>query len=212
MERIGTPRNERSRRTRAAILDATWQLLEARGAEATTMAAVAQAAGVTRRAVYLHFSSRAELLLALHAHVDEALDLHASLQPVRDAPDSVARLEAFAAHLARFHPRIRTVDLALLRAREADPDVDLLVDQGLRGWHAGCLEVAQGLADEGRLADPWTPGTAADLLWSFMFPETLERLTVARGWPAERYGELLAVLLRRTLVSTDPLGSGAEKP
>jgi AcrR family transcriptional regulator len=201
MGRIDAPQNERSRRTRAAILDATWRLLEEGGAEATTMASVAQQAGVTRRALYLHFASRAELLLALHAHVDQALDLDASLQPVREAPDAVARLEAFTAHLARFHPKIRAIDLALLRAKDTDRDVAQLVSQGLDGWLDGCRQLAQDLADEGRLAEPWTPDTAADLLWSFMFPETLERLTITRGWPPERYGELLTVLLRRTLVN-----------
>jgi AcrR family transcriptional regulator len=203
MDRIDAPQNERSRRTRAAILDATWRLLEAHGAEATTMASVAQEAGVTRRALYLHFASRAELLLALHAHVDEALDLESSLQPVREAPDAVARLEAFAAHLARFHPKIRIIDLALLRAKDTDPAVAELVAHGLDVWLAGCRQLTQGLADEGRLAPPWTPDTAAELLWTFMFPETLERLTVTRGWPPERYGELLAVLLRRTLVEAE---------
>jgi AcrR family transcriptional regulator len=201
MDRVDLPRNRRSRQTRAAILDAAWRLLEEGGAEATSMASVARLAGVTRRGVYLHFSSRAELLLALHAHVDEALDLDASLLSVRDAPDAVSRLEAFAAHLARFHPRIRSIDLALLRARDTDPDVAQLVRQGLDAWLDGCRKLAQGLADEGRLAEPWTPETAADLLWTFMFPETLERLMIDRSWPQERYNELLTVLLRRTLVA-----------
>jgi AcrR family transcriptional regulator len=200
MGRIDAPQNERSRRTRAAILDATWRLLEEGGAEATTMASVARHAGVTRRAVYLHFSSRAELLLALRAHVDEILDLDSSLLPVRKAPDAVSRLEAFVAHMARFHPKILTIDLALLRAKDTDPDVAQLVSRGLDGWLDGCRQLTQELTDEGRLAEPWTPDTAADLLWTFMFPETLERLTITRGWPPERYGELLTVLLRRTLV------------
>jgi len=34
-----------------------------------------------------------------------------------------------------------------------------------------------------------------------MFPETLERLTGERGRSTECYGELLAVVLRRTLVA-----------
>jgi hypothetical protein len=68
-------------------------------------------------------------------------------------------------------------------------------------WREGCRRLAQRLADEQRLAEPWTVDTAADVIWGFMFPETLERLTVDRGWSNERYGELLAVVLRRTLVA-----------
>jgi AcrR family transcriptional regulator len=201
VERIDDPQNQRSRRTRAAVLDAAWQLLEEGGPAGATMGAVAERAGVSRRALYLHFASRSDLLLALHEHVDQQLDLATSLQPVRDAPDAVAALDAFAGHLARYHPRIRAIDLALLRARDDDADVAALVEQGMQGWHDGCRRIARGLADEQRLAEPWTVDTAADLLWTFMFPETLERLTVGRGWNVERYGELLAVVLRRALVA-----------
>jgi AcrR family transcriptional regulator len=202
VERISEPRNRRSRATRAAVLDAAWQLLEEGGAEQTTMGAVAERAGVSRRALYLHFASRAELLLALHEHVDAELDLGASLEPVFAAPDALTALEEFAAHLARYHPRIVAIDLALLRVRDDDPDVAVLVEEGMQAWHDGCRSIAQRLADEARLADPWTVDTAADLIWSHMFPETLERLTVDRGWSTERYGQLLAVVLRRTLVPT----------
>jgi AcrR family transcriptional regulator len=201
VDRIGEPRNRRSRHTRAAVLDAAWQLLEDQGPEQTTMGAVAERAGVSRRALYLHFSSRAELLLALHDHVDGRLELAASLQPVFDAPDAVSALEEFAAHLARYHPRILAIDLALLRVQNENPDVAELVARGMQLWHEGCRSIAQRLADEGGLAEPWTVETAADLIWSFMFPETLHRLTVDRGWSTDRYGELLAVALRRTLVT-----------
>jgi AcrR family transcriptional regulator len=162
---------------------------------------VAQRAGVSRRALYLHFSSRAELLLALHEHIDQELDLEASVQPIHDAPDAVAGLDAFVAHLARYHPRILAIDRALLRAGDADPDVATVIAQGEAMWLEACRGITQRLADEERLAVPWTVDTAADLLWSCMFPETLERLTVRRGWPADRYGELLGVLLRRALVT-----------
>ncbi|NDL61133.1 TetR/AcrR family transcriptional regulator [Phytoactinopolyspora mesophila] len=201
MERIDGPQNRRSRRTRAAVLEAAWQLLEESGAEQTTMGAVAKRAGVSRQALYLHFSSRAELLLALHEYVDEKLDLASSLQPVLDAPDAEAALDAFCAHLAHYHPKIMAVDLAVLRAQGDDPDVAVLVDQGVEIWHEACRSIVQRLADERRLADPWTIATATDLLWSFMFPETLQRLTNSRGWSLDRYRELLTVLLRRTLVA-----------
>lgn len=203
MDRI-EPQNQRSRRTRAAILDATWDLLEELGAAQTSMAAVAARAGVTRRALYLHFASRAELLLALHAHVDERLDLAESVRPIYEAPDSVAALEAFAAHIAGYHLKVQRLDLAVARASDEDPDLAPLVEQATQMWHDGCLEVTTRLAREGRLAEPWTPDTAADLLWSFMFPETLARLTTERAWSADRVRELLTVVLRRSLVADRP--------
>lgn len=205
MTRTHEPGNERGRRTRAAILDATWDLLETAGAEGTTMTAVAERAGITRRALYLHFRSRAELLGALHAHVDERLDLAGSTGAIARAPDAVAALREFAEHLARFHSRIARVDAALLRAADADPEAARLVGDGAAMWHEACHALAGRLLREGVLADPWTTETAADLLWSFMFPETLTRLTEQRGWSQDRYAHLLGVILVRTLVT----GAGA---
>lgn len=201
MSRIDEPQNERSRRTRARALDATWKLLEERGSHDVTMAAVAERAGVTRRALYLHFSSRADLLMALHAHVDENLDVASSVRPVFEAPDAVSALDAFAVHLAEFHPRIQAVDEALMRARETDPDVAALVEHGSRVWMQGCRHITQRLADEGRLAEPWTVDTAADMLWHFMFPDVVRRLRDERKWTLVQHRELLRVLLRRTLVA-----------
>src|ERR671911_544403 len=80
------PSNARSRGTRAALLDATRALLEDEGSAALTMGAVAERAGVSRRAVYLHFASREQLLLALFHHVGQIEDLAGSLGPVYDAP------------------------------------------------------------------------------------------------------------------------------
>lgn len=200
MARIEEPLNQRSRRTRATVLDATWQLLEERASEHVTMTAVAERAGVTRRALYLHFSSRADLLLDLHAHVDERLDLAGSTRRILEAPDAVASLEAFVEHLSDFHPKIQRIDAALWRAKDTDPDVKSLVDRGMEVWLDACRWIAQRLADEDRLAEPWTVETAADLLWHFMFPDVLEHLTLERNWPLDRYRDLLTVILQRTLV------------
>ena len=63
---IEQPQNARSRRTSGALLHATRDLIDEQGFEALTMAAVAERAGVSRRAVYLHFSTRTELVTALY--------------------------------------------------------------------------------------------------------------------------------------------------
>lgn len=52
------PQNARSRRTREALLRAARALIEEKGFDAVTLAAVARQAGVSPRGLYLHFSSR----------------------------------------------------------------------------------------------------------------------------------------------------------
>jgi AcrR family transcriptional regulator len=195
------PQNERSRRTRAALLDAAWRLLEEEGG--LSMGEVARRAGVTRRGLYLHFASRAELILALHDHLNEALDLESSLGPVLAAPDAVTALDAFAEHLARFHRKILAINRPVIHGRHTDPDFAASYDQGLAAWLATCRRIAKRLAEEGRLAEPWTRSTAADMLLALMRDELVETLAVERGWPEDQHVELLRTLFRRTFVKPD---------
>src|ERR1700757_3412216 len=90
------PANARGRRTRAALLAAARALLEERGFAALSMATVAERAGVSRRAVYLHFASRGDLVGALFEHVAQAEGLDAAVQPIRDALHAASALDAWA--------------------------------------------------------------------------------------------------------------------
>jgi AcrR family transcriptional regulator len=200
LDAIENPQNARSRRTRAALLDAARSLLEEQGTEALTMAAVAERAGVSRRAVYLHFASRAELVTELFGHVSEQEGLAASLQAVWDAPDAAAALREWAGHLARFHPRILAVARAIQRVRRSDPDAAghwrlVMADQ-----QACCRRLARWLARERRLARPWTVPAATDMLWALMSFELLEELLVDRGWSPARYRTHMAALLASTFL------------
>jgi AcrR family transcriptional regulator len=204
VESIEEPRNARSRRTRAALLAATRSLLEEQGAEALTMAAVAERAGVSRRAVYLHFASRTELLTELFGYMSEQEGLEASLDPVWRAPDAAAALEEWARHLARFHPRVLAVARAIQRVRRVDPDADAHWQLVMADQQACCQRLAAWMAREGRLAAPWTVPTAADMLWALMSYELLEDLLVDRGWSQRRYRTYLAALFQSTFLRDAP--------
>jgi AcrR family transcriptional regulator len=203
---IGEPGNGRTRRTRAALLAATRALLEEHGTESLTMAAVAQRAGVSRRAVYLHFASRTELLTELFGYVSEQEGLQASLQPVWEAPDAAAALEEWARHLARFHPRILAVARAIERVRRVDADAAKHWELVMADQRACCHRLAAWLAREQRLAPPWTVPTATDMLWALMSFEVLEELLVDRGWSPRRYRTHLAAVLRSAFLDA---GRGA---
>jgi AcrR family transcriptional regulator len=204
---IAEPRNARSRRTCAALLAATRELLEEQGFESVTMAAVAARAGVSRRAVYLHFSSRAELLTAVFSYLGEREDIGGSLLRVWEAPDAVAALQEWARHLARIHPRLLAVARAADRVRRSDPDAAAFWKRSMDNWHAGCRRLVGWLDTEGRLATPWTVETAAEMLWALMSFDVLERLVLDRAWSPERYAEHLAVVFHKTFVRDPATGS-----
>jgi AcrR family transcriptional regulator len=203
---IGRPQNARSRRSRAALLDATRALISEGGFDALTMAAVADRADISRRAVYLHFATRAELVTALFSRLGETEDIGASLQRVWDSPDAVAALAEWGRHLARTHPKILPVMLAAERARHVDPEAADLWQAGQHRWLTGARRLADGLAREERLAQPWTPATAADMIWALMSPDLLNRLLHERRWSPRRIGDHLAALLTSTF-ATHPEGA-----
>jgi AcrR family transcriptional regulator len=201
---IAQPANARSRRTRAALLEAARELLEGQGFEALTMTAVADRAGVTRRAAYMHFASRSDLVAALFDHLAVVEGLGRSLEKVWRAPDAVAALDEWAAHLARYHPRLLSVDRALQQVWRHDADAAAhrarVVDEKL----ANCRRLADRLADEGRLSEAWTPAAAADMLFALVASDVVEALLVDRGWSRRQLGDGLAVLFRSTFVAAEP--------
>src|SRR4028118_1156450 len=81
--------------TRTRIVEATWRLMEERNGQGVRMRDVAEAAGVSRQAVYLHFGSRAELMVATARYGDEVRGLDERLRRYRATTAGVERLEAF---------------------------------------------------------------------------------------------------------------------
>lgn len=196
-----TPVTARSRRTRDALLDATRAILQDEGAAAVTMAAVADRAGVTRRAVYLHFATRAELIAALGEHVARTEGLQRSLDRVWGAPTAVAALDEWAAHLVRYHARVLPVDRAIAQVYRSDPDAAAHRSRVFAAKLANCRRLAQWLADDEVLADGWTVGEAADMLYALTTSDVVESLLVERHWSGRKLSERMGGLLRSTLSS-----------
>ena len=200
---ITQPANARSRRTRAALLAAARAILEEKGFEALTMTAVAERAGVTRRAVYMHFPTRAELVGAIYDYVADVEGLAESLEQVWSAPDAVAALDAWAAHLARYHPRLLAVDRAVQRVWRDDPNAAAHRARVVAGKLSNCRRLAQWLADEGRLARAWTTESAADMLFALIASDVVEALIVDRRWSRRRLADHLAILFRSTFATPE---------
>jgi AcrR family transcriptional regulator len=195
---ISVPANARSRRTRTALLAAAHAILEEQGFEDLTMTSVAQRAGVTRRAVYMHFATRGELVGALFDHVADVEGLDESLEGVWEAPDAGSALDQWAAHLARYHPRLLAVDRAIQRVWRHDADAASHRQRAVAAQLANCRRLAGRLHDENRLAPGWTTESAADMLFALISSDMIEALTVDRHWSHRRLAEHLARLFRST--------------
>jgi AcrR family transcriptional regulator len=197
---IEEPRNARSRRSRTALLRAARELVEEQGMAATTMAAVAERAGVSRRAVYLHFASRADLISELFGHVNEAEDLEGRFAPIADAPDAVTALEVFARQHAELMPRILAVSRAMEREADSDPDAAGAWKTVLYWRNELNRALIARLDEEGVLAPGWTVDTATDMLLALISNGVSGTLLDDREWTPAQIGDHMALLLRSTFV------------
>lgn len=194
-------RSTRAARTRARILDAARQLLEERGYHAVGLESVAAAAGVSRQSIYIHFGSKANLLLALVADVDEREGLSQLALAVEQAPSAVEALHRFIDLVATLTPRVYRTAAVLDSARRTSPEAEAAWLDRMSSRRERCARIVSRLADEGRLAPGWSRADATDFLWATTGLRVWEDLVVHRGWSPMRFRRHLSRVLERALVA-----------
>ena len=185
--------------TRERILTAAWTLLEEGGGRGVRMADVAKQAGVSRQAVYLHFPSRAELLVATTRHIDAVKDIDGRLADSRAAAGGLARLNAVIAAWGNYIPEVHGVCTALLAMRDSDPAAQAAWDDRMAALREGCAAAVRDLAGDGGLRPGLDEGEATDLLWTLLSVRNWEHLTQECGWSQERYVAAMQDMARRVL-------------
>ena len=144
-----------SRRT--LILDTALQLMEDRGAQDVRLSDIAEAAGVSRRALYKPFGSRSQLFAEAMGRADEVSGLRELAADVRAAMTGEEELAAFVALQAKHNPRIRAIACAIDGARRADDGAAEAWAVPFAARRAACARIVKRLRDEGALAPPSTP-------------------------------------------------------
>lgn len=191
--------------TRSRILEAAWKLLEDGGGSGVRMSDIAKAAGISRQALYLHFPSRADLLVATTRHLDTVKDVDGRLAVSRAAASGVARLDAFVAMWAAYIPEIYGVGKALMAMQETDDEARLAWSDRMNAVREGCAAAVDALAADGALAQNLTADKATDLLWTLLSVRNWEQLTRECGWSQEDYSAGIALAARRCLLRPDLL-------
>ena len=79
----------RRRDSRRRITHAAMDLFERQGYAATTVDAIAEAAGVSRRTFFHHFASKDAVVFPDHEHLVERVDAHLHAQPTADPVQAV---------------------------------------------------------------------------------------------------------------------------
>lgn len=188
--------------TRTKIMETTRQLIEESRGETIRLEDIAQAAGVSRQAIYLHFGSRVGLMVATVQYVDQTAGFIERTQPVRDEEDSLVALERFIDFWAGYIPTIYGLAKQLLLLRESDEAAAAAWKDRMDGLrNVICRYLIERLEQDGRLAHGWQTEMAIDVFWMLISIQTWENLVIARGWSAEQYATKLKQIAKSTLIA-----------
>lgn len=187
--------------TRNRILKAALKLLEASQGKGVRMTDIAKRAGISRQALYLHFSTRAELLIATTYYLDEVKGSEERLVPSRTAQTGIERLDAFIEAWGSYIPEIYGIAKALLAMKDTDEAAAKAWDERMQDMRQGCEAAISALNSDKMLLPEHTPDQATDILWTMLSVRNWEQLTIECGWPQERYIQTLKSLARRIFVA-----------
>ena len=196
-------RAEHARRTREQVIDAARILFTTRGYAATTIRAVAEAAGVVPETVYDIFGTKRALLeavvdSAITGGVTEPQDWlgHSWVTEILAVPSPRERLIGWIRHTAATLARTGPVHAVIRGAAESDRDLEDL-NRRLQ---------AERFAAHRRLIEPMTGRAATDeeseTFSALTSPELHHVLTVTRGWTQQRY----TTWLEQTVTALIPAG------
>jgi len=164
---------------------------------------IARAAGISRQAVYFHFKSRSELLVATTHYVDEIRDVDGRIRRWEAATTGVERLEEWVEMWGNYIPEIFGVGKALLAVRETDEAADLAWKDRMSAVRSKCVDTVEALERDGMLVSELTRVEAVDLLSTILSVRSWEHLTKECGWSNGQVVRLMKQVLRRTLVRND---------
>lgn len=200
-------RREQAARTRRQILEAAKELFECEGYAATSMAAIASAAGVSLKTIYLVFETKRGLLRALwHLLLRGEQDtIPVGEQPwyqeVLDEPDPERQLRLNARNSLIVKTRAGALLDVIRDAASSDPDIAELWARIQTEFHDNQRAIVQSIADKRALAIGLDVASATDILWALNHPTLYSLLARERQWSAERYERWLADLFCAQLLA-----------
>ncbi|WP_108880416.1 TetR family transcriptional regulator [Anderseniella sp. Alg231-50] len=186
--------------TRIRILNATWKLLEANQGQGVRMSDIARQAGISRQAVYLHFPTRSELLIATTRYLDDIKGIDARLASSRNTATGVDRLDAFIEAWGNYIPEIHGIAKALLAMKDTDEAAELAWDDRMQAVRHGCVAAINAANNDGSLASDLPVKQATDILWTLLSVRNWEQLTRDCGQSQTQYIETLKRTAHRTLL------------
>ncbi|HEV6964989.1 TetR/AcrR family transcriptional regulator [Roseateles sp.] len=192
-------RSEAAERTRQRILDAGKSLFSRKGIDATTVAQIAERAGVSEPTVYATVKSKAGLLDAL---IRDAIfgPRFQQAQSRLDGVDDPVRRIALTAHVARAIYEAESKELSVLMKSSAfSPELRKTQQSFETLRRTMQQERIEALFAAGRARAGLDRDRAAALLWMYTSRELYQKLVRESGWTPDDYQAWLEQTLLETL-------------
>jgi AcrR family transcriptional regulator len=186
------------------MLEVARRLFLADGYAATTIAAIAAAAGVSVEAVYKAFGNKSGLLRA----IAEAALAGPGAVPTMQRSDEMGSHETdpyslvrnWAEFAAEVTPRLAPVILLIRSAAGTSAEMaDLLAQLDADRLHRMAHQ-ARLLNDRGYLRPDVTEIEARDVMWAYTDPALYELLVLRQAWPLARFRDFLGDALTAALL------------
>jgi AcrR family transcriptional regulator len=200
-------RTAQAEQTRRSIVSAAARLFVDDGYGATTIDAVAESAGVSRKTVFTAVGGKVDLLKTA---LDWAVAGDDQPVTVADRPevrellamdDPVALLTAWGRVMVAIDVRVAGLFRVLEIAADGDAAAHLLLDEYRRQRLVGARAVVKRLGGLQALTEGMSRVEAADVAWLATDPVLYDRLVRIRGWSVGRFELCLARTLTDQLLA-----------
>jgi AcrR family transcriptional regulator len=193
--------------TEQRILEAATSLFVDRGYVGTSLLAVAEAAGVAPRTVYVRFGSKAQLLVRCietsivgDQQPAPLLD-RASVRPGLRGATLEIRIDALASTAGAIMRRSAALFAVGSQAAAVEPEMAAMERVGMQQTLHDFRVVAERMAADGLLPAGMTAEEVTDLLWVVAGPRTMVSLRNDRGWSADQFTTWVGSALRAVLTT-----------
>ncbi len=194
-------REQQAQETKHRIRESARKLFASQGFAETTIAQIAEDAGVSPQTVYAVFGTKGGIVGAMLELLEESVGVESWVVRMVSEEDSRKQLRLFVAMNRSMFENGAPILRAAIAAR-SDPEVVAMAERGDERRREGTTQLCQMWAAKGALRGGLDEADAAQRLWLLTSVEQFLIATEGLGWLPDRYERWLGDLLERELFET----------
>jgi AcrR family transcriptional regulator len=197
-------REAQARRTKEAVIEAAARQFLNTGYAGTTIAAIAEEAGVSVATIYKTFRSKPGIVRAIYDH---RLKGRGPVSPYQRSEEMRMQereprtiMRSWGALAAEVGKEVTPILLLLRSAADTDPDAAALLEEISEHRLKRMRYLARFLGERGYLRDGVSVAQAADVMWACTSAELHELFVMQRSWSIPRFGRFVADFMIASLL------------